>query len=88
MDLENRIQHQTDNQIEIGASDMMQLDTQALKDAMTVKFYSGARLAEETGITRQSVYRILRGENQPKPENFEAICRVLEVDPRDLLKEV
>lgn len=66
----------------------MQLDTDKLKRQMAVKFMSGAKLAEATGITRQSIYRILRGANQPKPENFKLICEALECDPRDLLKEV
>ena len=65
----------------------MELDTEKLKREMAVRFYSGAKLAEATGITRQSIYRILRGDNQPKPENFKAICEALDVDPRDLLKE-
>ena len=65
----------------------MQLDTDKLKRQMTVRFISGAKLAEATGITRQSIYRILRGDNQPKPENFKAICEALECDPRDLLAD-
>lgn len=65
----------------------MQLDTDKLKRQMAVKFMNGADLAKATGISRQSIYRILRGANQPKASNFKLICQALECDPRDLLKE-
>lgn len=65
----------------------MQLDTDKLKRQMAIKFMSGANLAEATGLSRQSIYRILRGANQPKPANFRAICEALDCDPRDLLRE-
>lgn len=64
----------------------MNLDKDALRHQMDLKFMNGAALAKKTGITRQSIYRILRGENQPKPENFKRICEALECDPLDLLK--
>lgn len=66
----------------------MQLDTEKLKHHMAIKFMNGTSLAAATGITRQSIYRILRGDNQPKPENFKLICEALDVDPRELLKEI
>ena len=66
----------------------MELDRDKLKRQMAIKFMNGSKLAEATGITRQSIYRILRGDNEPKVENFKLICEALECDPRDLLKEL
>ena len=67
---------------------MYVVDTDRLKRELTVNFTNGARFAPVIGISKQAMYMILRGENQPSPDTFKKICEVLECDPRDLLKEV
>ena len=66
----------------------MNLDTEKVKRQMAIRFTNGARLAPKIGISKQAFYRILRGETQPSPDTFRAICEALECDPRELLKEI
>lgn len=66
----------------------MNVDTERLKRQLAIKFTNGARLATDIGISKQAMYRILRGNNQPSPDTFRKICEALECDPRDLLKEI
>lgn len=65
----------------------MIVDTEALKRRMGNRFYTGARLARELGLSRTAVYQILRGKSQPKPENLKHICEILECDPEEIVKE-
>lgn len=65
----------------------MHLDTNKLKRELAVRYMNATSLAKVTGISRQSIYRILRGANQPKPENLRLICEAIECDPRDLIVE-
>ena len=39
-------------------------------------------LAQKSGVDFQTLYRCLRGEQRLKADEFLAICRVLEVDPK------
>lgn len=66
----------------------MNVDTEKLKRQLAIKFTNGARLAPVIGISKTAMYKILRGENQPSPDTFKAICQALECDPRELLKEL
>jgi len=66
----------------------MNLDTERLKRQMAIRFTNGARLAPEVGISKQALYRILRGESQPSPNTFKKLCEVLECEPQELLKEL
>jgi len=65
----------------------VRVDTDALKRQMGLKFYNGAKLSRELGISTTSVYQILRGATQPKPENLRKICEILECTPEDIVKE-
>lgn len=64
------------------------IDTDKVKHRMSAKFLDGAMLAEKVGVSRNSIYRMLRGETQPRPATLKAICEALECEADDLLKEV
>lgn len=66
----------------------MKVDTNKLKRQLAIKFTNGARLAPVIGISKTSMYQILRGENQPSPDTFRKLCEALECDPTDLLEDL
>ena len=66
----------------------MNLDTARLKRQMAVNFTNGSQLAPIVGISKTAMYKIIRGETQPKPETFKAICEALECKPEELLKDL
>lgn len=45
-----------------------------LREAITKGRITVTRLAEETGLSRMQIYRLMRGENQPSLETAEAIA--------------
>lgn len=44
-------------------------------------------IATRTGFDEQILYRCLRAEQRLKADQFLAICKVIEVDPKDFLPE-
>jgi len=64
------------------------LDPEKLKYRMGLKFLDGVSLAEKCGITKSTVYNLLKARTQPRPETLQALCEALECEPADLLKEV
>ena len=66
----------------------MKVDTEKLKRQMAIRFTNGARLAPIIGISKTSMYKIIRGDNQPSPDTFRAICEALECEPTDLLEDL
>lgn len=52
-----------------------------LKEIMTAKKISGARLARETGYSKAAISQYMNGINVPSPERIEAIAGAL-VTPR------
>lgn len=65
----------------------MKIDTEALRRQMGVKFLNGRQLAQQVGFSTTAMYKILRGERQPKPENLRKICEALECGPEEIVKE-
>ena len=48
-----------------------------LKEIMTAKKISGARLARETGYSKAAISQYMNGINVPSPERIEAIAGAL-----------
>lgn len=55
-----------------------------LKEIMTTKKISGARLARETGYSKAAISQYMNGINVPSPERIEAIAGVLGVSVEEL----
>ena len=66
----------------------MQIDTDALRRLMALHFMGASDLARATGVSRQTIYRILRGESNPKPQNLKKICEALECGPLEIFKDI
>lgn len=59
----------------------------ALDDIMTARKISTQELAEAVGITRANISRMRRGAvTAVRFDTLEALCRVLECEPGDILK--
>ena len=55
-----------------------------LKEIMTAKKISGARLARETGYSKAAISQYMNGINVPSPERIEAIAGALGVSVEEL----
>ncbi len=64
---------------------MIKLDTEEMLWRMRHEPITGKELAERVGISPKSVYRIVGGKQQPKPETLKRICEVLRCTPNTLL---
>ena len=58
-----------------------------LNEVIDEKGISIRSIASRTGIEEQILYRCLRAEQRLKADQFLAICKVIEVDPKDFLSE-
>ena len=58
-----------------------------LAETIETKGISVRSIATRTGIDDQILYRCFRAEQRLKADEFLAICKVIEVDPRDFVNE-
>lgn len=58
-----------------------------LNEVIEEKGISIRSIATRTGCDEQILYRCLRAEQRLKADQFLAICKVIEVDPKDFLEE-
>ena len=58
-----------------------------LSSVIEEKGISVLSISRRTGIDSQSLYRCMRGEQKLKASEFLAVCKVVEVDPKDFLPE-
>ena len=58
-----------------------------LNEVIDEKGISIRSIASRTGIEEQILYRCLRAEQRLKADQFLAICKVIEVDPKDFISE-
>lgn len=58
-----------------------------LAETIDDKGISVRSIATRAGIDEQILYRCLRAEQRLKADEFLAICKIIEVDPRDFLNE-
>ena len=58
-----------------------------LNEVIDEKGISIRSIASRTGIEEQILYRCLRAEQRLKADQFLAICKVIEVDPKDFFSE-
>lgn len=63
------------------------MDPKKLKHLITVKHVTVRDLANMTGLRENSLYRLLRGDNQPAPKSFKLICEALDIDPNEILED-
>ena len=63
------------------------MSTDKLKQVLTAKHVTVADLARMTGLRRNSIYRILRGDNEPAPKSLALICEALDIDPNEILED-
>ena len=65
----------------------MKVDVDKMKRLMVMNGMSGKALANAIGVSTTAVYKVLHGQNQPKPSTLMKICETLNCDPDDLVKE-
>ena len=58
-----------------------------LAETIEEKGISVRSIASRAGIDEQILYRCLRAEQRLKADEFLAICKVIEVDPKDYVNE-
>lgn len=58
-----------------------------LADTIDEKGISVRSIATRAGIDEQILYRCLRAEQRLKADEFLAICKVIDVDPREFVNE-
>lgn len=56
-----------------------------VKDRLKKRRISQGALARVTGINKTTICRYISGEIMPSLRNFNNICYVLDIDPRDVL---
>lgn len=58
-----------------------------LAETIEAKGISVRSIATRAGIDEQILYRCLRAEQRLKADEFLAICKVIEIDPKDFVNE-
>ena len=58
-----------------------------LNELIVARCVNKQALAERAGVNYQTLARCLRGDQELKADEFLAVCKVLEVDPKDFINE-
>lgn len=66
----------------------MKLDKQKVKYRMACQFLNMEELQRRSGISRATVYNVVNGRTEPKPDTLRKLCDALECKPQDILRAV